>query len=191
MTDEPKRKVVISLIGHDINERTLVLEVPARWSDDDIRQLPGEDLNWLGESDWDVVSDDGVVVQDIRVEEEDPSDAEPDCILRGDLADNIPEAQIRLRLLSHVLRRMSDELKQSAGDALKALLSEASEEMKEELLRPIFKCSESWSEHMAKRALGLPPDGEHSAHDLLKRFDAREQRDRLALRKPNWSDEGL
>ncbi len=82
------RKVFIDLIGHEINSRRIVVEVPADCSDGDIARLSGVTLDDLciGFSEgWDT-EDSGIIVHDeIRVVGDAPNDSEPDVSLLGDL----------------------------------------------------------------------------------------------------------
>lgn len=189
MTDSTTKSVVVALTGHEMNERLLTVQVPADWTDEDIQSLPLEELDWCGEEEWDVV-DGGVTLHCMRIEQEETPAEEPDAVFEGDPADHIAPEQFRLRLARHVGRRMNDTVRDSAGEALKELLSTGSEEVKDELMRLIFRNSEDWSVRIGKQALGMPSDAEVTVHDLLERFQGREQAEALA-KKTNWKGEGF
>lgn len=189
MADRTTKSVVVALTGHEMNERLLTVQVPAGWSEEDIQSLPLEELDWCGEEEWDVV-DGGVTLQSVRIEQEETPAEEPDAVFEGDPADHIPPEQFRLRLARHVGRQMHDSMRDSAGEAVKELLSTGSEEVKDELLRLIFRSSEEWAVRIGNHSLGMPPDAEITVHDLLGRFREREQADTLAT-KTNWQGEGF
>jgi hypothetical protein len=75
------KNVEVTLIGHEPNERSLVVQVPADWTDDDIQRLPIDDLECWGDLQWDVVEG-GVVAHAVRVEGELSPEAEPDVVFR-------------------------------------------------------------------------------------------------------------
>lgn len=189
MTDNTTKSVVVALTGHEMNERLLTVQVPAGWSEEDIQSLPLDEWAWYGEEEWDVV-DGGVTLQSVRIEQEEMPEEEPDAVFDGNPADHIAPEQFRLRLARHVGRRMNDSMRDSAGEALKELLSTGSDEVKDELLRLIFRSSEDWAGRIGKQALGMPPDAEPTVHDLLERFQGRERAETLA-KKTNWQGEGF
>lgn len=132
----------------------------------------------------------GVTLQSVRIEQDEMPEEEPDAVFEGDPSDHIPPEQFRLRLARHVSQRMNDTMRESAVEAVKELLSTGSEEVKDELMRLIFRSSEDWAVRIGKQALGLPSDGEYTVHDLLERFQGREQAETLTT-KTNWQGEGF
>lgn len=189
MADRTTKSVVVALTGHEMNERLLTVQVPADWSEEDIKSLPLDELAWHGEEEWDVV-DGGVTLQSVTIEQEETPAEEPDAVFEGNPAEHIPPEQFRLRLARHVGRRMNDTVRDSAVEAVKELLSTGSDEVKDELLRLIFRSSEDWAVRIGKQVLGLPSDGELTVLDLLSRFREREHGETLAT-KTNWKGEGF
>lgn len=115
---------------------------------------------------------------------------EPDAVFEGDPADHIAPEQFRLRLARHASQRMNETMRDSAGEAVKELVSTGSEEVRDDLLRLLFRSSEEWAVRIGKQTLGLPPDAEYTVHDLLERFQGREQAETLP-KKTNWKGEGF
>ena len=81
--EAPTRKVIVDVLGHEVNSKRLILEVPAHWTDEDISKVSGEDLDdcWR---DWDIDGDDGVIVQDeIRIGPTVPDDVASDFVVHA------------------------------------------------------------------------------------------------------------
>ena len=84
----------------------------------------------------------------------------------------LSEEKARERLLNHVARFLNEDTIETACDAFDDMLKDSvSDEMTEDLLRPLFKWSNFWPEHLAKKLLGLPEDDDHDCSDLVERFE--------------------
>ncbi|MCC9602892.1 hypothetical protein LOC67_20270 [Stieleria sp. JC731] len=103
------------------------------------------------------------------------------------------EMEIRRRLLRHLIANWNDDLVRTATDGFEELLSDAHEEMLENLLSPLIEWSDFWPNRMAAEILNLSLDDEYDCRELLDRFEGQEQQadSNTDSSKSNWRDEGF
>ena len=79
------------------------------------------------------------------------------------------ETEKRRRLLSCVAEHLNDGVIYAAQRAMSDLLND-NPHLAEELLLPIFDCSEFWPETMAKEALRIDTNEDFDIDELLEKF---------------------
>ncbi len=103
------------------------------------------------------------------------------------------QMELRRRLMRHLIANWNEDLVHTATDGFQDLLSDAHDELLEELLKPLFELSDFWPHRMAAEVLGLDVDEEYNCRDLLSLFEGRTEGPDSGdgATETNWKEDGF